>query len=376
MFADQNGFKLKYCEHVAYINECLNFFESHSFSELVRCGVEKSWKKMNRRMWNRGLMLSIVLAIVISTQSVNSQRPRLGRALNILRRFGHLARVMRVMALNVSGSWIYREPSIQIFQTRPESGARFARKVLRGTQAEIQIHYCSNPQKLVQKYFRPFIIEGLKEPAYAFERNWCHSAIARHFGINASYIGNDYKYVLLKVMRRHRKSIMMGPPSKFIVQEAVARETRSLIANDTFSADRFINKFGTHYVSSFVTGDFIYQVRKNFFSWFSTTQIFERWGIFKLRGFRLLLFLKTLFPGLCLQTRLLSVAQTAHKTKCEWIVGARQKHFLFTLGGCAHRKDTIGEWKSFGRDLGRKTSGWLLQARFAREVLESPTDSY
>ena len=114
-----------------------------------------------------------------------------------------------------------------------------------------------------QAYFRDFKFDGLDRPWRAFTGSWSRAAIARHLGINSSFITGDHCYVLVRVARfRESKRLAAGAGfDSLALDEAVAREADNVTIGDTASVIRFIKNFGSHYIASYVTGNSLYQVR-------------------------------------------------------------------------------------------------------------------
>ena len=118
---------------------------------------------------------------------------------------------------------------------------------------------------MLQAYFRDFTFERLERPWRAFTGSWSRNAIARHLGINSSFITGDHCYVLVRVARFRENQKLMRTTDSLILDEAIANEANNISIGDTASVVRFIKNFGSHYIASFVTGNSLYQViRKKF----------------------------------------------------------------------------------------------------------------
>lgn len=116
-------------------------------------------------------------------------------------------------------------------------------------------------RQLLQAYFRDFTFERLERPWRAFTGSWSKTAIARHLGINASFITGDHCYVLVRVARFRDKQRLVGNAETLHVDESVLEQTENITIGDTSSVVRFIKNFGSHYITSFTTGNSLYQVR-------------------------------------------------------------------------------------------------------------------
>lgn len=122
------------------------------------------------------------------------------------------------------------------------------------------MEFCDNLKQLLQAYFRDFSFERLDRPWRAFTAGWPTDTMARNLGINSSFVQGDYCYVLVRVAR-YRESAKLKdlPPNvevEGVVAEAIARTGDGTPGNIA----EFIKKYGTHYISSYVTGNALYQV--------------------------------------------------------------------------------------------------------------------
>jgi torso-like protein len=115
---------------------------------------------------------------------------------------------------------------------------------------------------MFKAYFRDFTFERLERPWRAFTGSWSRAAIARHLGINSSFITGEQCYVLVRVARfRESKRLITGAGiNALMLDDAVVREADNVTIGDTASVIRFIKNFGSHYIASYVTGNSLYQV--------------------------------------------------------------------------------------------------------------------
>lgn len=69
-------------------------------------------------MWSRTrlFLLASTLALLIGHHVTRSQRPRLGGAVNVFSRYGYLSISMRVVPRNDTETWIFREPTLDVFK--------------------------------------------------------------------------------------------------------------------------------------------------------------------------------------------------------------------------------------------------------------------
>lgn len=124
------------------------------------------------------------------------------------------------------------------------------------------MEFCDNLDQLLQAYFRNFSFEKLVKPWKAFTASWSPEIIARNLGINSSFVHGDYCYVLVRLSRFRDNVSLSRLPNNVRLDETVAEEIDNIIVGDAHSVLMFIQKFGTHYIDSFVTGNSLYQVRE------------------------------------------------------------------------------------------------------------------
>lgn len=214
-------------------------------------------------MWSRTRFLLLAWTIALLTGirfSNGSQRPRLGGAVNIFSRYGYLSISMRVVPRNDTETWIFREPTLDVFRNPVPMMTR-QRQQTAVFDGDFHMEFCDNVRQLLQAYFRDFTFERLERPWRAFSASWSKAAIARHLGINSSFITGDHCYVLVRVARFRENQKLAGTAETMILDEAVLRETENVTVGDTASVVRFIKHFGSHYIAAYVTGNSLYQVR-------------------------------------------------------------------------------------------------------------------
>ncbi|KAL5280201.1 tsl family protein [Megaselia abdita] len=123
------------------------------------------------------------------------------------------------------------------------------------------MEFCDNRRQLYQAYFRDYTVEWLDKPWEAFTGGWDSELAARRLGINNSYIKGDYSYILVRVVRYRE----VGKPqttdfgSQPLVM-SVRSKVRSMKPGNVTEAIKFMERFGTHYINSYTTGNSIYQV--------------------------------------------------------------------------------------------------------------------
>ncbi|CAK9804786.1 Torso-like protein [Anthophora plagiata] len=213
-------------------------------------------------MWSRTrlLLLAWTVALLAPARLGNgSQRPRLGGAVNIFSRYGYLSISMRVIPRNDTDTWIFREPTLDVFRN-PVAMASRSQQAATVFNGDFHMEFCDNIRQLLQAYFRDFTFERLERPWRAFTGSWSKAAIARHLGISASFITGEHCYVLVRVARFRESQKLSGTADSMILDEAVLRETENVTVGDTASVVRFIKHFGSHYIAAYITGNSLYQV--------------------------------------------------------------------------------------------------------------------
>ncbi|EGI62490.1 PREDICTED: torso-like protein [Acromyrmex echinatior] len=215
-------------------------------------------------MWSRTRLffLASMLALLIGVHITRSQRPRLGGAVNVFSRYGYLSISMRVVPRNDTETWIFREPTLDVFKnsTPLPPKQHQAGKTTSVFDGDFHMEFCDNIRQLLQAYFRDFTFEKLERPWRAFTGSWSKTAIARHLGINSSFITGDHCYVLVRVARYRDNQRLAGTAETLVLDDSVLRQTENVTVGDTASVVRFIRNFGSHYIASYITGNSLYQV--------------------------------------------------------------------------------------------------------------------
>ncbi|XP_075234979.1 torso-like protein [Lycorma delicatula] len=209
----------------------------------------------------------IILFIIIVQTWLTTGEVRCGGAINLFGRFGYLSISMRVVPRNdTDHTWIFREPIVDVFkqvtirQSLPRQSTNAVSKPI--FQGDFHMEFCDNIQQLLQAYFRDFTIERLDEPWRAFTASWSPNIIARNLGIESNFVVGEHCYVLVRVARHHEAVSIPEKitPEKIQLQDAVAKQVNDVKVGDENSVGEFIRSFGSHYVTSYITGNSLYQV--------------------------------------------------------------------------------------------------------------------
>ncbi|KAG8035303.1 hypothetical protein G9C98_006749 [Cotesia typhae] len=219
--------------------------------------------------------LLIITTKIKITEQAEKERdysaiPKIGGAVNIFSRYGYLSISMRVVPRNDSDTWIFREPTVEVFNKVITAPPRVKSKTT-VFDGDFHMEFCDNVRQLLQAYFRDFTFERMDRPWRAFTGSWSVATIARHLGINSSFITQDHCYVLVRVARyRENKKLAGAPDSSLIFDQSVTREADNITVGDIAGTIKFIRNFGSHYIASFVTGNSLYQV------FVYTPQVYQR----------------------------------------------------------------------------------------------------
>lgn len=200
-------------------------------------------------------MLSLCVGVIIA------ENLRLGAAINLFERFGYLHISMRVVPRNES-SWIFREPSVEIFQGIDSMRITQTSADSSGFNGNFEIAFCDDIQELFKTYFQDFNIERLDEPWEAFLDNYTNESLAYNLGINVSYVSGDHCYVLVRITRLREKVTFSSDfePYNTTINESVLDKAETVFDGDAPSVWSFIKTFGSHYIASYSTGNSMYQV--------------------------------------------------------------------------------------------------------------------
>ncbi|KAJ2941210.1 hypothetical protein O0L34_g10443 [Tuta absoluta] len=149
----------------------------------------------------------------------------------------------------------FREKNIRVFAnvTSDESVGE--------PMEEMSVLLCDTFGDLLSTYFKSFSIEGTDMPWKAFMGDWIQDEIRRTFGISYDHRHDDCCYALVK-MEKIEKSVKLGNLTDIGVKDYVQRAIENLNVSDSSEIRKFMKSYGTHYIDSHVTGNFIYQVFK------------------------------------------------------------------------------------------------------------------
>ncbi|XP_045778167.1 torso-like protein [Maniola jurtina] len=184
----------------------------------------------------------------------------IGNAIDVFANYGDLSQVTQVVSAD------YEEDSLEIVEPFREKNIRVFENVTSiespgDPMVALNIQLCETFEDLLAGYFGNFKIEGTEQPWKAFLGDWIYDEIMRTFGIEFDTSSDNCCYVLVKLSKTHR-TVKMDHTKQIRVKEYMERAINRLDVNDTAAVRRFMKSYGTHYIDSYVTGNFIYQVFK------------------------------------------------------------------------------------------------------------------
>ncbi|KAJ0172629.1 hypothetical protein K1T71_011768 [Dendrolimus kikuchii] len=212
-------------------------------------------------------MFVLFLTIVLFCGLCNSEDGDLGYGLNIgnaidvFANYGDLSQVTQVVSSDYEGEESkesivpFSEKNIRVF-------VNVTSRITRGEGiTDMDVLLCETFEDLLNVYFRNFEIEGTDKPWKAFMGDWIKDEIMRTFGIEYDLKPDNCCYVLVKLTKKHR-TVQLDGLRGVGVKDYVKRAIDALNISDSSEVRRFMKSYGTHYIDSYVTGNFIYQVFK------------------------------------------------------------------------------------------------------------------
>ncbi|XP_028025737.1 torso-like protein [Bombyx mandarina] len=183
----------------------------------------------------------------------------IGNAIDLFANYGDLSQVTQVVSADYE---MEDEPIIPFSEKNIRVFANVSSRIVMGDSiTNIDVLLCENFEDLLNVYFQNFKIEGTSKPWKAFLGDWIHDEIMRTFGIEYDMKSDNCCYVLVKLTKKHR-TVELEDLEGIRVRAYIQRAIDKLDINDPAEIRRFMKSYGTHYIESFVTGNFIYQVFK------------------------------------------------------------------------------------------------------------------
>ncbi|XP_060806306.1 torso-like protein [Amyelois transitella] len=225
------------------------------------------------------LVLLFLFNVCVSEKSDLGFGLNIGNAIDVFANYGDLSQVTQVVSADYDEEEKeepivpFSEKNIRVFAnaTSTENGWETL-------SANMDIMLCENFEELLEKYFSNFVIEGTDRPWKAFMGDWILDEIMRTLGIIYDGKPDNCCYVLVRLTKKH-KSVKLGNLQDVAVKDYVKRATENLNVSDPSEVRRFMKSYGTHYIDSYVTGNFIYQVFKYKRPWYNAFKAKIRNGL-------------------------------------------------------------------------------------------------
>ncbi|XP_043289459.1 torso-like protein [Venturia canescens] len=217
---------------------------------------ERSGK--NREVWIHGSLLLFVLTAIMNIEGA-IRKPQLGESIAVFGGFQHLDElIMRNFIHRGENAQWHNTGRVNVFKhlsvaPRPLNKKRTSTFSTRN----IQVKLCKDIDTLLKTYFSNFYIEGIHKPWRALIEDWSAAATAERFGIDASYLTSDYSFGLLRIARG-RDSQKIGPSMS--VKDDVVVAVKNLVTEGISGFAEILFAYGSHYVTSYITGNSLYQV--------------------------------------------------------------------------------------------------------------------
>lgn len=217
------------------------------------------------RMWGRALLLVLLTALSAGDDGQDQEsKLQVGQSVDIFTRYGYLSLSMKAVPVNLTDfNTIFREPSIDVFVGLDPYIVRAPKRKVTVFEGDFHMEFCDNLRQLLQAYFRDFKFDKLDQPWKTFTGSWSKETIAKHMGLTSHILQREeYAYILVRLSRFRENMTLNRLPPNIQLMDVVANEIDKIKVGDFSSVMTFIRKFGSHYISSYVTGNSLYQVRK------------------------------------------------------------------------------------------------------------------
>jgi torso-like protein len=100
-------------------------------------------------MWKGTQILLLLIIFAVRFHFSFQQKPRLGGAVNVFSRYGYLSISMRVVPRNDSDTWIFREPTLDVFHN-PQTAPIKESKATVVFDGDFHMEFCDNVRQLLQ----------------------------------------------------------------------------------------------------------------------------------------------------------------------------------------------------------------------------------
>ncbi|CAH0397124.1 unnamed protein product [Chilo suppressalis] len=184
----------------------------------------------------------------------------IGNTIDVFANYGDLSQVTQVVSADYDDE--YQEPIVPFSEKNLRVFANASsHSVVGGTMSKMNIQMCDTFDDLLNTYFANFKIEGTDKPWKAFMGDWVTDEILRTMGVIYNGWQDNCCYVLVKWTKPHTNA-QLDDLRDVAVKDHVGKAIEALNVSDTAAVRTFMRSYGTHYIESFLTGNFIYQVFK------------------------------------------------------------------------------------------------------------------
>lgn len=175
-------------------------------------------------------------------------------------RYGQMVLQFRTLPLEEQNTHSARQRHLYLGQARPVFARGSYRTETRLQQGHFRrrprYDFCRSYHQLLAALFSDWHIEGTSQPQRALMAGTPPKWIADRLGIRPMYLNNTFYYVLVRLERPIKRVKLAGTPHANLQFQYVA----SKAGDPVTASQQLVKRFGTHYVSHFQTGDFVYQV--------------------------------------------------------------------------------------------------------------------
>ncbi|XP_075234546.1 torso-like protein isoform X2 [Lycorma delicatula] len=202
-------------------------------------------------MFLKNVIYLILMIILLQCNNSNADIA-VGYGIDIFRYWGDLGHFFRNDIRNVMMP-VYQHP---LAITRQLEGD--GRSLIKGG---FQIELCRDVSELLEAFFRSFYVERSKRSWRLFSAGWSKNKIGKKLGLNSTYLNGPHGYAFLR-MSRFRQAVTLDPAvrSEEIVISYLDNNVKNVVPGNVQNVLEFFTISGSHYISSFVTGDALYQV--------------------------------------------------------------------------------------------------------------------
>ncbi|XP_059061118.1 torso-like protein [Achroia grisella] len=213
------------------------------------------------------LFLIFSCDVCVSEKSDLGYGLNIGNAIDVFANYGDLSQVTQVVSADYEDekqepTVPFSEKNIRVFTNATSSEDN------NEASSQMDILLCETFENLLDTYFSNFKIEGTDKPWKAFMGDWIFDEMLRTLGIIYDGKGDNCCYVLIKLTKIH-KSVKLDDLSQVTIKDYVETAIDELDFRDPIKVRKFMKSYGTHYIDSYVTGNFIYQVFKYKRNWFN-----------------------------------------------------------------------------------------------------------